>query len=80
MTNTLFVLIKCDLGANAVAASILDDIDNVTEIYATGGDYDLIAKFKLDRDADVDRFVTDRVGGLDGVRETFAIPAFSPFI
>ena len=44
MMNTIFVLIKCELGtANDVAADIVDNVPNVSEVYSTSGQYDLIA-------------------------------------
>ena len=81
MMNTIFVLIKCELGtANDVAADIVDNVPNVSEVYSTSGQYDLIAKFNLDEVKDVGSFITRTVQVRDNIRETFTIMTFSPFL
>ena len=81
MMNTIFVLIKCELGtANDVAADIVDNVPNVSEVYSTSGQYDLIAKFNLDEVKDVGSFITRTVQVRDTIRETFTIMTFSPFL
>src|SRR5688500_4325988 len=80
MMNTFFVLIKCELGmANDVAAALVDDVEGTSEVYSTSGEYDLLAKFHVDPDADIGGFVTSRVQAVRGIRETFTIMTFSPF-
>ena len=81
MMNTIFVLIKCELGtANDVAADIVDNVPNVSEVYSTSGQYDLIAKFSLDEVKDVGSFITRTVQVRENIRETFTIMTFSPFL
>ena len=81
MMNTIFVLIKCELGcANDVAADIVDNVANVSEVYSTSGQYDLIAKFNLDSVTDVGTFITKSLQTRHGIRETFTIMTFSPFL
>ncbi|MDP3491594.1 MAG: Lrp/AsnC family transcriptional regulator [Hyphomonadaceae bacterium] len=80
MMNTFFVLIKCELGkANVVAAAIVDGVEGTSEVYSTSGEYDLIAKFNLNPNDDIGRFVTGQVQMVPGIRETFTIMTFSPF-
>lgn len=80
MMKTIFVLIKTELGqANKVAADIVDNVPNVSEVYSTSGEYDLLTKFNLEREADIGRFVTETVQTRKGIRETFTITTFSPF-
>jgi DNA-binding Lrp family transcriptional regulator len=80
MMNTIFVLIKCELGkANDVAAHLIDEIAGVSEVYSISGEYDLIAKFNIPRDTDMGRFVTGKVQAAPNIRETFTIMTFSPF-
>ncbi|RYG18780.1 MAG: Lrp/AsnC family transcriptional regulator, partial [Caulobacteraceae bacterium] len=62
MMTAIFVFIKCELGyANDVAADIVDNVENVSEVYSTSGQHDLLAKFNLPRDADIGTFVTKQV-------------------
>jgi len=81
MMNTIFVLLKCELGrANDVAGDIVDNVRWVSEIYSTSGEYDLIAKFQLAKGADIGHFITHEVQTRAGIRETFTIMTFSPFM
>ena len=81
MMTAIFVFIKCELGkANDVAADVVDNVENVSEVYSTSGQYDLIAKFNLAEVKDVGSFVTRTVQVREGIRETFTIMTFSPFL
>ena len=79
--STIFVLIKCELGqANTVAADIVDNVPGLSEAYSVSGEYDLLTKFHLDKDVDIGLFVTSQVQTRRGIRETFTIKTFSPFL
>ena len=78
--RTIFVKIKCELGrAYDVADAVVQDVDQASEVHSTSGDYDLLVKCYLEDDADVGRFVTERVQTLDGVKDTFTLIAFKAF-
>ena len=75
-----FVLIKCDLGqAYRVAREIVDSIEQTSEVYSVSGDYDLIAKFYVDTDADIGHFVCETVQTMPHVRDTFTLITFNAF-
>jgi len=79
--NCLFVLIKCEMGrATEVACDIVDNVEGVSEIYSTSGQYDLLGKFVLDREADIGEFVTSCIQVRPHIRDTFTIITFSPFL
>jgi DNA-binding Lrp family transcriptional regulator len=79
--TTIFIMIKCELGkANDVAADMVDNVEGVSEVYSTSGQYDLLAKFHLEKDADIGTFVTRQVQTRPGIRDTFTITTFSPFM
>jgi DNA-binding Lrp family transcriptional regulator len=81
MMTAIFVFIKTELGyANDVAADIVDHVENVSEVYSTSGQHDLLAKFNLPRDADIGTFVTKQVQTRPHVRDTFTVITFSPFL
>ena len=81
MMTAIFVFIKCELGkANAVAADVVDNVENVSEVYSTSGQYDLLAKFQLSRDEDIGSFVTHKVQTRPHIRDTFTVITFSPFL
>ena len=81
MMTAIFVFIKCELGkANEVAADVVDNVENVSEVYSTSGQYDLLAKVQLSRDEDIGTFVTKKVQTRPHVRDTFTVITFSPFL
>ena len=78
--QTIFVMIKCALGkAYTVAEELVDNVDEVSEVHSTSGQYDLIAKFYLPKDTDIGHFVTEKVQTLEGVADTFTMIAFKAF-
>ena len=78
--KTLFVMVKCDLGeAYAVADRAVNSIEEVSEVYSTSGQYDLLLKVYLPDTADIGHFVTERLQTVPGVKDTFTIIAFKAF-
>lgn len=78
--KTIFVEIKCRLGAAYdVAATLVERVEQASEIYSISGQYDLLLKCYLDEDTDIGHFVTERIQTLDGVKDTFTIVAFKAF-
>lgn len=78
--QAIFVMIKCSLGrAYTVAEHLVDNIEEVSEVHSTSGQYDLLAKFYLPADGDIGHFVTEKVQTVDGVADTFTIITFKAF-
>ncbi|MEJ1994287.1 MAG: Lrp/AsnC ligand binding domain-containing protein [Limibacillus sp.] len=78
--RAIFVMVKCDLGrAYDVAADAVDTLEEVSEVYSTSGQYDLLIKCYLPEDSDIGHFVTDKLQTLDGVRDTFTLITFKAF-
>ncbi|SKA30841.1 Lrp/AsnC family transcriptional regulator [Consotaella salsifontis] len=76
----IFVQFKCRPGqAYKVADTLVETVEEISEVYSTSGHYDLIAKFYLDDDKDIGRFVTESLQPLDGVADTFTLVAFKAF-
>ncbi len=76
----IFVMMKCELGkAYDVAASAVDTIEQVSEVYSISGQYDLLIKCYLTEDMDVGRFVTGRLQTLPGVKDTYTLITFNAF-
>jgi len=73
-------MVKCELGqAYDVADRALELVAQVSEIYSTSGQYDLLIKAYLDADQDIGHFVTEKIQTLAGVRDTFTIITFKAF-
>ena len=78
--KTIFVQVKCDLGqAYNVADAAVAGIEQVSEVYSTSGQSDLMMKCYLPDTADIGHFVTEQLQTLPGVKDTFTIIAFKAF-
>jgi len=78
--KTIFVMVKCELGsAYGVADQAVQEIEEVSEVYSTSGQYDLLMKCYLPDTTDIGHFVTERVQMLPGITDTFTIIAFKAF-
>lgn len=78
--RAIFVMIKCEMGqAYKVAREAADSIEQMSELYSTSGQYDLLGKFYLDPETDIGRFVTEKVQSLPGVKDTYTLITFNAF-
>jgi DNA-binding Lrp family transcriptional regulator len=78
--RAIFVMIKCEMGqAYKVAQEAADAIEEMSEMYSTSGQYDLLGKFYLDPEQDVGLFVTERLQTLPGVKDTYTLITFNAF-
>jgi DNA-binding Lrp family transcriptional regulator len=74
-----FVQIKCQLGKSYDVANRLADAEIASEIYSTAGDFDLLAKFYVEKDADIGHFVNEKVQTIPGIQNTHTIITFKAF-
>jgi len=78
--RAIFVMIKCEMGqAYRVAREAADTIPQLSELFSTSGQYDLLGKFYLDPEQDIGLFVTERVQSLPGVKDTYTLITFNAF-
>jgi len=78
--QTIFIMVKCQLGrAYQVADEAVQAVEQVSEVYSTSGEYDLLIKCYLPDEQDIGHFVTEHLQTLDGVKDTFTIIAFKAF-
>ena len=78
--QTIFVQFKCSPGmAYSVADKLVQDVEEISEVYSTSGQYDLIAKFYLPAGRDLGHFVTEQLQVINGVSDTFTTVAFKAF-
>ena len=76
----IFIQVKCELGqAYKVAEKAVEMIEQVSEVYSTSGQYDLLLKCYLEDRQDVGHFVTERIQTLPGVKDTFTMITFKAF-
>ncbi len=78
--RAIFVMIKCEMGqAYQVAQEAADSIEQLSELFSTSGQYDLLGKFYLEPDQDIGLFVTEKIQALQGVKDTYTIITFNAF-
>lgn len=78
--QTIFIMVKCELGkAYAVADEAVQAVEQVSEVYSTSGQYDLLVKCYLADGDDIGHFVTDQIQTLPGVSDTFTLVAYKAF-
>jgi DNA-binding Lrp family transcriptional regulator len=78
--KTILIMVKCELGkAYAVADEAVQGVEQVSEVYSTSGQYDLLMKCYLADDADIGHFVTEKLQTLAGIKDTFTIIAYKAF-
>ena len=78
--QTIFIMVKCELGkAYDVADEAVQTIEQVSEVYSTSGQYDLLMKCYLDDKTDIGHFVTSRIQTLGGIKDTFTLITFKAF-
>jgi DNA-binding Lrp family transcriptional regulator len=77
--QVFFVEIKCALGRTYEVASALAEAEIASEIYSIAGQYDILAKFYVDKDVDIGHFVGQKVQILPGIIDTHTIITFKAF-
>jgi len=78
--QTIFIQVKAELGrAYEVADAAVGGVEQVSEVYSTSGQYDLLMKCYLPKDDDIGHFVNEKIQTLPGVKETFTTIAFKAF-
>ena len=74
-----FVQFRCQLGRAYDVATALADTELASEIYSTSGEYDLLAKFYVDGEVDIGRFVNNHIHAIDGIERTLTTLTFKAF-
>ena len=78
--KTIFIMVKCELGqAYKVADEAVENVEQVSEVHSTSGQYDLLMKCYLADDQDIGHFVNEQIQTLPGIKDTFTLIAFKAF-
>lgn len=75
----VFVQFRCAPGRTYEVADAIYDREVVSELYSTSGEYDLLAKVYLPDDADVGRWLSDRLFDIPGIVRTLTTMTFKAF-
>jgi len=77
--QTFFVQLKCQLGRTYHVANALAEAEIASEIYSVAGEYDILAKFYVDKSVDIGHFVAEKVHVIPGIADTRTIITFKAF-
>lgn len=78
--RSFYIFIKCELGRTyEVASAIVDTVSETRQVHSVSGEFDLLAQFAVDDDADIGRFVNKSVQTIDGVKDTQTLICFNAF-
>lgn len=78
--RSFYIFIKCELGRTYdVASAIVDTISETRQVHSVSGEFDLLAQFSVEDNADIGRFVNKSVQTIDGVKDTQTLICFNAF-
>lgn len=78
--KTLFVMVKCDLGAaDRVGDTIVDKSTSEVEVYSTTGQYDLLVKARFNDVDEVSAYVQSFIHTIPGVKDTHTFVSFRAY-
>lgn len=77
--QTIFIMVKCELGETYRVADQAVQTEQVSEVYSVSGQYDLLVKCYLDDERDVGQFVTEGIQTIPGIKDTFTLITFKAF-
>lgn len=77
--QTIFVMVKCELGHSYKVAEKAIDIEHVSEVYSISGQFDLLMKCYLPDNQDIGHFVNEQVQKIPGIKDTFTLITFKAF-
>ncbi len=77
--QTFFVEIKCALGRTYEVANALAEAEIASEIYSIAGNFDILAKFYVEKQIDIGHFVGEKVQRIPGIVDTRTILTFKAF-
>lgn len=76
----LFVQVKCDPGfTEEVGNRIVDEIDEVREVFSTMGSYDLLVSARIEDVPLIAPIVQKKIHAIEHVRETSSFLSFAVF-
>lgn len=79
MTICVFVQLRCNPGKTYEVADAIYDREIVSEMYSTSGDFDLMMKIYIPEDADVGKFINDKILDIKGISRSLTTLTFKAF-
>ena len=75
----VFVQVRCTPGKTYEVADAIYSREVVSELFSTSGEYDLMAKVYIPEEADVGRYLSDKLFDIPGIQRTLTTMTFKAF-
>lgn len=75
----VFVQLRCHPGKTYQVADAIYDLEIVSELFSTSGDFDLMLKIYIPEDADVGKYLNDKLLQIDGISRSLTTLTFKAF-
>lgn len=75
----VFVQVRCTPGKTYEVADAIYGREVVSELFSTSGEYDLMAKVYIPEEADVGRYLSDKLFDIPGIQRTLTTMTFKAF-
>ena len=79
MTTCVFVQIRCTPGTTYKVAEEIALREIHSELYSTSGEYDLLIKMYIPKDADVGKFINENLLTIKGIERSMSTMTFKVF-
>ena len=75
----VFVQLRCKPGKTYEVADAIYKREIASELYSTSGDYDLLMKLYVAEDADIGKFLNDRILDIPNIDRSLTTLTFTAF-
>ncbi|WP_421851096.1 Lrp/AsnC family transcriptional regulator [Oricola sp.] len=75
----VFVQLRCKPGTTYQVADRIYEREFASEIYSTSGEYDLLLKIYVEEEADVGKYINDKILDIDGITRSLTTMTFRAF-
>ncbi|WP_187432009.1 hypothetical protein ROLI_009870 [Roseobacter fucihabitans] len=79
MSTCVFIQIRCTPGSTYRVAEEIALREIHSELYSTSGDFDLLMKVYIPKDADVGKYINDRLLDINGIERSLTTMTFKVF-
>jgi len=77
--NCIFVQLRCKPGTAYKVADTIYEREIASEVYSTSGEFDLLLKLYVPKDADVGKYINDNILDIEGITRSFTTMTFKAF-
>ena len=79
MATCVFIQIRCKPGTTYRVAEEIALREIHSELYSTSGEFDLLMKLYIPKDADVGKFINEKLLDIDGIERSQTTMTFKVF-